>query len=201
MTNPAPAMSRAHYDLVVMTASAGGIEALGTVLSRLPADFPAAVAIVLHRTVHVPDHLRDVLARRSVLPVRFADTGLHMNPGTVYVARADAHLVLERNRTFGYRDGKKIRFLRSSVIPLLHTAAEVLDSRVIGVVLTGRGMDATDGVQAIRAQGGVIIAQDRASSHVFDMPKAAIATGAVDFVLPLEQIGPKLEDLVFNGRN
>ena len=99
------------------------------------------------------------------------------------------------NRRFELIDGRRIRHVFSSANPLFTTAADVLGP-VIGVVLTGMGRDGTDGVQAVKEAGGVVIAQDEATSEWFSMPRSAIATGAVDYVLPLDRIGAKLVELL-----
>ena len=182
------------YGLVAIAASAGGVTALQRLLSALPPGFPVPIAVVQHRLQRDEDLLPLVLARSSVLPVREVEPG-PMRPGTVYVAPADAHLIIAPDRRFELRDGGRIRHVFSSANPLFTTAAEVLGP-VIGVVLTGTGRDATDGVQAVKQRGGVVIAQDEASSEWFSMPRSAIATGAVDYVLPLDQIGSKLVELL-----
>jgi two-component system chemotaxis response regulator CheB len=179
-----------------MAASAGGIQALSRVLGELPVDFPAPIEIVQHRT---PDHrsrLASVLARASRLPVVDAREGEELEPGRVYVARADRHLTLAADKKLRYVDGRGIRFVLSSANPLLESVASTIGPHAIAVILTGGGMDATDGVQAIRASGGIVIAQNRETSQVFGMPRAAIATGAVDYVLPLSKIAPALVRLV-----
>jgi two-component system chemotaxis response regulator CheB len=121
-----------------------------------------------------------------------------MEPGTVYVAPADLHLVIESDGALGFSNGRRIRYLLSSANPLFESAAR-FGGRVIAAVLTGSGYDATDGVQAVRASGGVVIAQDEATSAVFGMPRSAIATGAVAHVLPLAAIGPAIASLVTTG--
>jgi two-component system chemotaxis response regulator CheB len=112
----------------------------------------------------------------------------------VYVARPDLHLVVNPDHTFGLVDGRRIKSLLSSANPFLTTAASVLGP-VVGVVLSGSGSDATDGVQAVKAAGGTVVAQDDATAAFVSMPRAAIASGAVDRVLPVEKIGPLLAEL------
>lgn len=187
------------YDLVVMVASTGGIQALCQVLGALPADFPVPIAVVQHRTANLPDRLPQVLARCTALHVARTAEGDAPRAGWVHLAPLDAHLVVRPDGRFGVHGGRKIRFLRSSANPLFETAATALHGRVLAVVLTGRANDATDGVQTVRKRGGTVIAQDQATSVAFDMPSSAIGTGAVDLVLPLEGIGPALVELV-NGR-
>ena len=185
----------ARYGLIAIAASAGGITALQELLSTLPPDLPVPVAIVLHRSRRAEDLLPRVLARSSVLPVRRAQSGELVRPGTVYVAPADAHLIIAPGGRFDLIDGERIRHVFSSANPLFITAAQLLGP-VIGVVLTGMGRDATDGVQAVKQAGGAVIAQDETTSEWFSMPSSAIATGAVDYVLPLGRIGAKLVELL-----
>lgn len=184
--------SRPPYDLVVMAASAGGVHALREILGGLPADFPVPVAIVQHRSANPPNMLAKVLGRFSPLAIKTAEEGETMRPGTVYLAPPDFHLYVQRGGVCHLSDGRRIRYLRSSANPLFDSAADTFKGRVIAVVLTGTDSDATDGVQSVKAQGGMVIAQDEATSQAFGMPGSAIATGCVDQVLPLGEIGPTL---------
>jgi len=193
---PPAASAAGRYDMVLLAASAGGLQALDRVLSGLPADFPVPVAVVLHRTPGRPELLPTILARRTGLRVKGAEDGETLRPGTVYVAPADRHLVVRPDLTLSLIDGHRIRFVRSSANPLFDSAAYALDGRVVAVVLTGGGTDATDGVQVVKGMGGVVIAQDPATAEHSGMPGAAVATGAVDYVLPLDEIAPALLRLV-----
>ena len=188
-----------RFDLVLLAASTGGVQALGEVLSALPADFPAALALVLHRKGRKIDLLPAVLARRTGLPVKAAEENETIRPGVVYVAPADWHLTIGAQGRFAIRDGTRIHHVLSSANPLFESGAEVLGKRLIAVVLTGWGGDATDGVQAVKQHGGVVIAQDSATSAARGMPQSAIATGSVDYVLPLAEIGPALVELATTG--
>lgn len=186
------------YDLVILLGSAGGIHASCQVLGALPADFPVPIVVVQHRFVRkqTPDLLLPMLQRCTTLHVRGAVTGDQPLPGIIYLAPAEGHLVLEPDRRFDVTDGVRLQFLRASGNPLLASAAEVLKGRVLAVVLSGRASDGTDGVQAVKAGGGTVIAQDRETAEQFGMPGSAIATGAVDYILPLPAIGPALCRLV-----
>jgi len=189
--------STPRFDLIVVAGSADGIGALSTILQTLPPDWSVPIAIVQHRT---GGNLPAVLRRRTSLPVKLVEPGEALQLGNVYVAWPDLHLVLRPDRTLTCLDGTRIRFQRSSAIPLLESASEVLGHRVIAVILSGTGTDATDGVQAVRARGGIVIAQDPATIRFPGMPNAAIASGSVDYVLPIEQIGPALRQLTADGR-
>ncbi len=181
--------------LVAIAASAGGIQALHAVLSKLPANFPAAVAVVLHRGARVPELLPRILAQHCKLPVKLAEEGEVLRAGVVFVAPADLHMSLAADETLHFHDGRRINFVHSSANPLLDSAAAVLGGRLIAVVLTGSGSDAADGVHAVRATGGSVIAQDPATAEHAGMPTAAIATGMVDYVLPLDRIAGVLVKL------
>jgi two-component system chemotaxis response regulator CheB len=184
-----------RYELVTIAASAGGIQALWRILSSLPVDFPIPIAIVQHRTAQSPDRLAYVLGRKSSLPVARAIEGEPLRAGRVYLAPANFHLLIQPDKCLAFRDGQKIHHVRSSADPLMASAAASLGSRVIAVVLTGGDSDGSEGVKAVKAAGGTVIAQDEASSQCFGMPGAAIRTGAVDHILPLDEIGPLLVKL------
>src|SRR5262249_39080863 len=146
--------------IVVIAASAGGIRALIAVLSALPADFPAPIVVVQHRTLVGQSHLVGVLARKTNLTVVEANGGDLLKPGTVHLARADHHLTVTGDGALAYVNGLRIHQLLSSANPLFTSSAEVFGHDVIGVVLSGSGRDGTAGVQAIKAHGGTVIVQD-----------------------------------------
>jgi two-component system, chemotaxis family, protein-glutamate methylesterase/glutaminase len=181
-----------RFDLVVMAASIGGIAAYAEILSHLPRDFPLPIVIVQHRDPAVVSILDEILARRTPLRVKHAKVGERPVAGTVYVAPTDVHLSFAADGSFTTMNGRRIRHVLSSANPLFESAARVFRDGVIAVVLTGYDSDGTDGVQAVRAMGGRVIAQDEATSTSFGMPKSAIATGAVGAVLPLSEIAPAL---------
>ena len=182
----------APFELVAIVASAGGLRAMEAILEGLPADFPIPIALVQHRPVHNPDMLVRVLSRHTPLTVKLAQEGEKLRPATLYIAQPNLHLVMGADGSFGMRDGAKIRHTLSSGNPLFESAAATLGSRVIAVVLSGYGRDGTDGVQAIHRAGGIVLAQDGATSQAFGMPSSAIGTGCVDTVLPVERIAPAL---------
>jgi len=162
----------------------------------LPSSLDAAVVVLLHRPASGKSHLVEILQRAAEMPVADAEAGARVHRGVIYIARPDQHLVVDAHRRFVYTDGRRVRFVRSSANPLLASVAAVFRHHTIGVVLTGTGRDATDGVQSVRAQGGIVLVQDPRTAEHGGMPESAIATGAVDMILPLEQIGPTLVGIV-----
>jgi two-component system chemotaxis response regulator CheB len=184
------------FKVIVIASSAGGIHALIEILSSLPASLPVPIAIVQHRTAKLPYLLADILGRRTSLNVNLAVEGEQIKPGNVYLALPDKHLTINPDHTLSFTDGKRIRHLLSSANPLFTSAADVYGDGTIAVVLTGGDSDATDGVQAVKAAGGTVIAQDEATSDYFSMPRSAIKTGCVDYVLPLGEIASMLLSLL-----
>jgi two-component system chemotaxis response regulator CheB len=180
------------FDIVAIGASLGGIEALRLLLSALPAGFPAPILIVQHLSPRFPSRLSEALDQHTALSVRRAAEGQTLRDGEVYIAPPDRHLVVNAQRTLSLLDGPRIQFSRPSLDPLFHSVARAFGSRSIGVVLTGANGDGADGLRAIKRTGGIVIAQDKTTSRSFRMPHAAIATGCVNFVLPLRAIAPAL---------
>src|SRR3954453_791341 len=189
-------IERNPFRLVVVAASAGGIAALTELLANLTGIFPAAIAIVQHRAPRAPNVLAHVLNRRSAIPVTDARDGELFRPARAYLAPADHHLLVNADGTFSLTQSAKLHGTRPAAEMLFESAARSLKERIIAVVLTGANGDGENGVRTVKQMGGTVIAQDEATSEFFDMPRTAIGTGMVDFILPLHQIAPKLLSLV-----
>lgn len=190
---------RPAFDVVAIGASAGGIAALAVVLGELPATFPVGIALVLHLSPDKPSALTDVLSRLTRLRVRWAEDGARLGPGVVVVAPADRHLVFQEDGTISLGQTPPVHHSRPSVDTLFASAARAFGPRTLAVILTGNGQDGSDAVPVVHDLGGVVIAQDEASSQYFSMPQHAIESGGVSFVLPLTAIAPALERLVAFG--
>jgi two-component system chemotaxis response regulator CheB len=184
------------FGIVVLASSAGGFNALTTLLSALPSDFPAPVVIVQHLDPRHRSLLADILGRRTPLAVKQAEEGDLVAASCVYIAPPNRHLLVNPDGSLSLSQTDLVHFLRPSADLLFESAAATFRDRTIGVVLSGTGSDGSMGVQAIKKMGGTVIAQDEDSSEFFGMPLAAIETGGVDFVLPLEEIAPALVTLV-----
>ena len=180
------------FPVVVLAASAGGIQALGQIFGALPVDFPAALAVVQHRYPRVPGFLAAVLQRSSTLPVQDAAAGDRLQPGHIHLAPANRHLVVEPDGSVSLSAAARVRSTRPAADVLFASVAPVFTTHVIAVILTGYGSDGTNGLQVVKQWGGTVLAQDEASSQVFQMPRSAIATGDVDEVLTLQEIAPAL---------
>ncbi len=189
----------AAYDVLALAASAGGLKALTLVLSQLPADYPAAIMVVQHLDPHYKSMMATILGRQTQLATCEARDGDMLQQGKVFVAPPDEHMTLLQGGLISLVHTDPVKFVRPSADLMFVSVASAYPGRCIGVVLTGNGSDAATGVVAIKKSGGVVIAQDKATSEYFGMPESAIMTGAVDFILPLEQIPAKLLELTVRG--
>jgi two-component system chemotaxis response regulator CheB len=179
-----------------MAASAGGLSAVVHVLQNLPTNFGAIVVVVQHLDPRHRSLMPQVLGRRSNMHVHQATDGMVLEPGNVYLAPPDQHLLVNRDATASLTHSELVNFVRPSADLLFESVAAAYGERAIAVVLTGTGKDGSMGVTAIKNRGGTVIAQDEASSEFFGMPLAAIRTGMVDFVLSLEELPAALQMLV-----
>lgn len=183
------AESPSLFQLIVVGASAGGIEALSTLVSTLPADFAAPVVIAQHLDPSRPSHLEQILARRAHLPVITVRDHTPLTPGTIYVVPSNSHVALTDHDLSLLPDGKGRP--KPSVDLLLTNAAAIFGEQLIAVILTGTGSDGAEGTQAVKQAGGVVIIQDPATAAYAGMPES-VAAEVVDVVAQIEQIGPLL---------
>jgi len=172
---------------------------VAALLDGLPSAFPVPVVLVLHLSPDRPSLLVDVLARRTRLRVQWAVDGGRLEAGTVHVAPPNHHVVFKADGTLLLVQSPRIHYSRPSVDMLFASAAQAFGSRTLAIILTGTGNDGSDGVPVVHRHGGVVIAQDEASSQFFSMPREAIESGAVSFVLPLSAIAPEICRLVALG--
>lgn len=185
--------------IVAIAASAGGLRALSQLFSDLPSDLAAAVTVVQHLDPNHPSQLANILGRRTKLMVKQAEAGDVLRQGVIYIAPPDRHLLVNSDKSLSLSHSELVHFVRPSADLLFESVAASFKQRAIAVVLTGTGSDGVMGVQAIKKMGGQVIAQDRATAEYFGMPNAAIQTGVVDQVLPLNQIASTLTGLVMEG--
>jgi two-component system chemotaxis response regulator CheB len=182
--------------IVVIGASAGGVEALMKVAAALPRDFAAPVVIVLHIGAEGPSVLPQILERSGPLPVREASDGELLRPGTIYTAIPDHHVFVDEDKTLRLVKGPRENRHRPAIDPLFRSAALAFRSRCIGVILTGTLDDGTAGMLAVKKGGGVTIVQDPAEAMYPSMPQNVLDFVKVDYVLPLAGIAAKLAECV-----
>jgi len=190
----------AAFDVVALAAAAGGLTALISVLADLPAGFPAGILVVQHLDPRHRSLMADILSRRTHLEVKQAEDGDRLAGGRVYIAPPNRHLLLNGDGSLSLTQTELVHFVRPSADLLFESVAASYKDRSIAVVLSGSGGDGSMGVKAIKKMGGTVLAQDQRTSEFFGMPGAAIDSGSVDFVLPLEEIAPALVTLVMKGQ-
>lgn len=188
------------FGVVAVASSAGGIVALGQVLGGLPKDFPVPVVVVQHLDPRHRTVIAEVLGRRCKLRVKLGEHEERVGPGWVYVAPPDRHLLVGRGGVLTLSDSELVHFVRPSADLLFESVAGAYGAGAIACVLTGTGSDGAMGVRAVKGRGGTVIAEDPDSAEFRGMPAAAVATGAVDFVLGLAEISSVVGGLV-EGRN
>lgn len=177
--------------IVVIGASAGGIDALRRILADLPTDFPVPIGIVIHTSPQSPSVLDEIFDRAGALPVTHARNGEPLRGGHVYVAPPDYHLLVEPGLLRVTRGPRENRF-RPAVDPLFRSAAQVYGPGAIGVVLTGNLDDGTAGLAAVKQLGGTAIVQDPGDAAYPSMPRSALLHVKVDYSVPLADIAPLL---------
>jgi len=183
-------------NLVVIGASAGGPAALAKILSQLPRDFPAPIVIIQHVDIQFAKGLGEWLGGQTSLKVRVAKENDRPEAGAVLLAGTGNHLVLCENGRLGYTAEPIDCPYRPSIDVFLKSVDEHWHGDVTAVLLTGMGRDGAEGLKMLRSRGHHTVAQDRESSAVYGMPKAAAELGAASEVLPLDQIGPRVTKLL-----
>lgn len=186
---------KGRIEAIVIGASAGGVEALGLILPSLPAKFRPAVLIVLHLPRERPSLLVEIYEKRCALPIREADDKEPIEPGTIYFAPPDYHMLVERNRQIALSTEEPVHFSRPSVDVLFESAADAFGSRLLGVILTGANEDGASGLHAIHRAGGVTVVQQPDSAKVPLMVVSALQRNPADFVLSLPEIAELLKGL------
>jgi two-component system, chemotaxis family, protein-glutamate methylesterase/glutaminase len=185
------------HNIIVIGASAGGVEALREIVRNFPPSFQAAIFIVLHIPSDARSILPELLDQAGPTTAAAARNGERILPSKIYVAPPDYHLLVHPGIVTVYRGPRENRH-RPAVDPLFRSAAKSYGKRVVGVVLTGQLDDGAVGIQIIKAHDGVVVVQDPADAQYSGMPMSALRTVKADHVLPLREIGPLLVRLAGN---
>jgi len=187
-------VAKMERDIIVVGASAGGVEALSTFASTLPPKMPAAIFVVLHTLPWARSELPAVLARHGPLPAFHAQHEQLFEAGRIYIAPPDYHLLIEDQRTVLWRGPKENRS-RPAVNTLFRSAAGAFGARVTGVVLTGALDDGSAGLWWIRRHGGAAVVQDPSEARFPDMPRSALEYVDSAYVVRLDEMGSLLTRL------
>ncbi|MEP7052149.1 MAG: chemotaxis-specific protein-glutamate methyltransferase CheB [Pseudomonadota bacterium] len=184
---------------VVIACSTGGPAALAALIPALRLEHHAALLIVQHMAAGYTRALAAQLAADAPFPVKEAETGVDLQAGSAWVAAGDQHLFLDSRGRLALSEAPLVNGVRPAADVTLASVAEQFGPRSLGVILTGMGKDGARGLAHLKAAGGVTLAQDRASSTVYGMPKAAVELGVVDTVAPLSRMAALINRWVSEG--
>jgi two-component system, chemotaxis family, protein-glutamate methylesterase/glutaminase len=181
----------ARYSIVAIGGSAGSLESVRTILHGLPADFSSPILVVIHLHPDYVSHAAEILGRQTSLKVKDAQQHERLQPGVVYMAPTDHHLLVGAGLV-ELSTAASVNFSRPAIDRTFDSVVQAYGSKVIGVVLSGSGKDGSQGLRAIKQAGGFAIVQDPREARFTAMPAAAVSASAVDCVLPMQQIAPLL---------
>ena len=197
--DPQPVPNLPLTRVIGVAGSAGGLEALREIVSSLPAGFSSPVLVLLHLAPHQRSLLPELLSRIAHLKVVQASDGVILERNTIYVAVPDRHLEVDLDGRVRLLETAPIHYSRPAADRLFETLARAFGAGATGVICSGSGLDGAAGLEAIRAAGGITIAQSPATCAYPSMPAEAIRTGAAVEVLPLSEIGPRLQQISSGG--
>lgn len=176
------------YDAIVIGVSSGGMNAMKLMFSLFPGDFKIPIVIVQHINSRSDNQWIEILDKKSNIRVKEADEKEKIKEGYVYIAPANYHLLIEKDRTFSFTVDERVNFARPSIDVLFESAAEAYKSRLIGVILTGSSNDGSKGLKQIAEHGGLTIVQNPETAESSYMPEYARTIIEPDYVLSLEDI-------------
>ena len=182
--------------IVIIGSSTGGPKAIEEVFAHIPENLPAGIVVVHHKPKEFTRSFAERLNSLFPFPVKEAQTGDVVENGKVLIAPGDYHLIISAERRVQLNQEDRVMFLRPAIDVTMERLPEVYGKNIIGVILTGMGRDGAKGMAGIKRAGGITIAQDRATSTIYSMPKAVADEGNADYVLPLDKIGGVITDLV-----
>ncbi len=185
-----------EFKAVVVGVSSGGFEALKILVPGLRPDIAVPVLIVQHLSAQAESYLPVRLDEVSPIKVKEAEDKERLQPGVVYLAPPDYHLLLEADGSLSLSVDPKVNFSRPSVDVLFESASDAFGPALVGVVLTGANHDGAKGLACIKHRGGLAIVQSPESAQADAMPRAALEATSVDHVLPLHHIAPFLNNLI-----
>jgi two-component system chemotaxis response regulator CheB len=188
-----PQKSNSSFPVVMLAASTGGPQTLMNFVPSFPANFPGAVLLVQHMPGAFTSQFAAQLGQAARIPVKEADQGELIRPGNLYVCPGSHHMRVSPTGRITLDDGPRVEGYKPCANLAMETVATFAGPMGIAAVLTGMGTDGAKGAQAMKSSGGYVIAQDEATSVIFGMPAEAIKTGAVDLVLPIDQIYNAIE--------
>lgn len=182
--------------VVVIGGSAGSLEVILEITNSLPFIKTVVIIIVVHRKIDNDSILENLIAHKTLYPVKEVEDKDPIVPGTIYIAPPDYHLLIENEVCFSLDSSEKIHFCRPSIDVTFESVAETFTNRVIGILLSGANTDGTEGLASIKELGGYTVVQDPASAEIDIMPKQAISRNIVDKIVEPEKITEEITKFV-----
>lgn len=176
------------YKAIVIGGSSGSIDFLLKLLPTLEMPLPLAIIIVLHRKNSLESTLAELFSSKTSIPVKEVEDKDRAEPGFIYIAPADYHLLIEKNHEFSLDTSEKVNFSRPSLDVTFESAADVYGNTLVGVILSGANADGSNGLKAVKRGGGLIIAQKPETAQVAYMPEQAILNNTIDFVFNVSEL-------------
>jgi len=176
------------YEAIVIGGSSGSIDFLLKLLPTLQAPLSLVIILVLHRKNSIESTLAELFSSKTPIPVKEVEDKDVAEPGTIYVAPADYHLLIEKNHEFSLDISEKVNFSRPSLDVTFESAAEVYGNTLVGVILSGANADGSNGLKAVKQRGGLIVAQKPETAQVAYMPEQAILNNTIDFVFNVNEL-------------
>ncbi len=189
------AIVRRPIEAIIIGASAGGVEAMLSIFSALPAKYPLPIIALLHMPEDRESNLVNVFQHMLSIRVKEADDKEAIQPGIVYFASSGYHMLIEKDHSFSFSCEPPVNYSRPAIDVLMESAAEAYGEKIMACLLTGANYDGTNGLKSIQAAGGLTVVQDPAEAAVAIMPQQAIKNLIPDFVLNLEEIKSMLLSL------
>lgn len=174
--------------LIVIGGSAGSLQVILNFLAAIPRDFPLPILIVLHRNGVFESNLEELFSSRTRVPVKEVEEKELIIPGTTYICPADYHVLLEKDHSFSLDYSERVHYSRPSIDVTFRSAADSFGEELVALLLSGGNADGVEGLQYIKARGGVAVVQDPATAEVPYMPQQAVTKGEIDFIVPAVEI-------------
>jgi two-component system, chemotaxis family, protein-glutamate methylesterase/glutaminase len=181
--------------IVLIGCSSGGLAALASIAGNLQGDYPFPLIVVQHRAHDEKMLLEEILQTKTMLRVKQADEKENIENGNIYLAPPGYHLLIEKDLTFSLASDEPVNYSRPSIDVTLQSGAIACGKKVVSIILTGANSDGAKGIEAVKRAGGITIAEDPSTATFPYMPRAAIATGKVDHVMSIKDIGNYLSEL------
>lgn len=182
-------------ELMIIGGSAGSLQVILGILPVIDPGFPLPILIILHRNSVFESSLEELFASRTRAPIKEVEEKESILPGTIYIAPADYHVLIEEDHTFSLDYSERVNFSRPSIDVSFHCAGDVYGTALMCLLLSGGNADGVDGLQYVKGRGGVVVVQDPATAEVPYMPQHAASQVAVDFLVPAEELPAFLKGL------